>query len=68
MEARKCDRCGEFYINNSVEVDCTTVSHLYLKKFVRTASKDKSMDLCCDCKHDLDEWFNKFKKEEQEDT
>ena len=65
MEAKKCDRCGEFYINNSVEVDCTTLSRLYLTKFVSTASRDKRMDLCCECKHDLDEWFNKFKKEEK---
>lgn len=61
--AKRCDRCGAFYINSSDVIDCTTISHLYLKKFIHAASKDKIMDLCCCCKHDLDEWFNKFNKE-----
>lgn len=61
--AKCCDRCGEFYINSSDVIDCTTLSRLYLKKFIPTSSNDKIMDLCCVCKHDLDEWFNKFNKE-----
>ena len=67
MEARKCDRCGQFYINNYAVVDCTNVSNIYLTKFDIISHGRTHIDLCCDCKHDLDEWFGKFKKEEQND-
>lgn len=67
MDAKRCDRCGEFYINDSTAgfFNCRTVNSLYLAKYNPIPAKDKTIDLCCDCRHDLDEWFNKFKKEEQ---
>ena len=65
MDAKKCDRCSQFYIHGDAGV--TNVNRLYLRKFVQT-SRDKDIDLCPECKHDLDEWFDKFnKKEEQKD-
>lgn len=67
MNAKKCDRCGNFYINGSMSIDIgiTNVNHLYLREYMQT-SKDKDIDLCPECRHELDEWFNKFKKEETE--
>ena len=70
MNAKKCDRCGNFYINGTADVGVTNVNHLYLKVYdlkvyVNTSAKDKDIDLCPECRHDLDEWFNKFKKEEE---
>ncbi len=67
MDAKKCDRCGAFYINDSTAgwySNCTNVNSLYLAKFISTSAKDKTVDLCCECRHDLDEWFNKLKKED----
>ena len=66
MNAKKCDRCGEFYINDSDVVDCTTLNRLYLVKINPSPRfNNKNMDLCCVCKHDLDVWFNKFKEEKE---
>lgn len=68
MDAKKCDRCGEFYISKVVVVDHTNVNRLYLKEFKPTLA-DKYMDLCPECKHDLDTWWDfKFKKEESEEN
>ena len=66
MEAYKCDRCGEFYINSSTKIDHTTVRRLYLVQFESGSRPNKILDLCCNCKHDLDEWFNKFNIKEEE--
>ena len=70
MDAKKCDRCGRFYINvndsTTTGLSYTNVSRLYLAKFISTSARDMTMDLCHDCRHDLDEWFNKFKKEEND--
>lgn len=70
MNAKMCDRCGNFYTIDSTTgfgFSCTNVNRLYLAKFISNTEKNKTMDLCSECKHDLDDWFNKFKKEEQND-
>lgn len=67
MEARKCDRCGKFYINKSAVIDYTNTSRLYLAQFIPNRPNEV-LDLCCDCKHDLDEWFSKFNKKEEQNN
>ena len=58
MEAFKCDRCGKYY-------DVYTVSNGYFKDEVYVIFKESDntrLDICCDCMHDLKNWFNDGRK------
>lgn len=57
MEAFKCDRCGKYY-------DEYTVSNGYFKEVyvIFRKSDDTRLDICDECMHDLNNWFNDERK------
>lgn len=64
-EAKRCDRCGRYYqLDNSNEEDNFAAMALIDRRIIRT---DVTYDLCRECRKELNEWFAKGRKEENND-
>lgn len=64
MEAKKCDRCGNFYIlmDKKAKIDGNILK--YIKLVNNLEFTIKSYDLCDDCVKDLQQWLKNKKVEE----
>ena len=64
--AKKCDRCKEYYDSNLEPHNDSLRLQSY--GFISRASKGWSnKDLCLKCYNDLYEWFHEFDEEKQND-
>lgn len=57
--AKKCDRCGRFYLIKDISDGCTAS----IREFDNTNYVIRDMDLCPDCSEKLERWLS-LKKEE----
>ena len=60
MDAKKCDRCGKFYIIEFCGCNLKTrygKLSTYEYDVLRNESCEKERDLCPDCMKSLFEWF-----------
>lgn len=65
MEAFKCDRCGKYYQHAKKGlVICTT--EIVDANSGETAGYDNAQDLCPACQDQLERWFYKTTKQQQQ--
>lgn len=57
--AKKCDRCGEFYLDNNKVA--------YGISYWNGFSWNDHKDLCPKCEGSLEKWYQRSKMEENED-
>ena len=62
--ARKCDRCGKFYTENTARVNGRVVGMI---AFVSINCTDDPYDLCGDCMEDLKRFMGITDESEQKD-
>ena len=56
MEAKQCDRCGEYYSTNHFTPEYVCVRNVKRTKYTYR----KTFDLCKKCSDELAEWINKY--------
>ena len=57
MDAKKCDRCGAFYIP-VLETPVMKDKQIYLARFRPNCLNDKWVDICETCAKSLEYWAN----------
>lgn len=56
MDAKKCDRCGKFYLPDNNSSQCNAIQKY--KRFGGICGDDKIYDVCPECMKSFERWVS----------